>query len=396
MRLDAHGPTLAAMDVESIVQRVEALSAEWAGQRGERQRRRELDARDFDRLAEAGFQDTGVPVEQGGLWQDPARSTRAVCDLLRILARADSSVALVCAMHPTVLSFWSTAQPVEEPFRAAWDEQTSAIVSSVLAGAWWGTLNSEPGGGGDMMKTSTRAVKSGSDYVISGVKAFGSGSGVTDFMMTVAIPEGEERPDLFYLDVRGGTWDGSNGMHLQSAWDGQGMGATQSHTFRFENYPATRIAWPRSLAPLGAAILPSVRCCFTAVIVGIVEVAISTAREQLARRQGLRPYEQVEWARAEMEAWLVAQAFEGMLREVESNAATVSTATVLGKLAIAELAESIMTRLCRVLGGSTFSRSSPFGNWAQDVRALGFLRPPWGLAFDMLAEVQPQDWPHSP
>ena len=183
----------------------------------------------------------------------------------------------------------------------------------------------------------------------------------------------------------GGTWDGSSGMQLQSAWDGQGMGATQSHTFRFENYPATRIAWPRSLGTLGAAILPSVRCCFTAVTVGIIEVAISTAREQLARRPGLRPYEQVEWTRAELEAWLVAQAFEGMLRWVESDAPATRDATVLGKLAIAELAESVMTRLCRVLGGSTFSRSSPFGNWAQDVRALGFLRPPWGLAFDTLA-----------
>jgi alkylation response protein AidB-like acyl-CoA dehydrogenase len=375
------------MDVESIVQRVEALSAEWAGQRVERQRRRELDARDFDRLAQAGFQLTGVPAEQGGLWQDPARSTRAVCELLRILARADSSVALVCAMHPTVLSFWLAAPPVDEQFRASWDEQKRAIVSSVLAGAWWGTLTSEPGGGGDLMKTSTRAIKSGSSYLLSGDKGFGSGSGITEFMLTVALPEGEERPDLFYLDVRGGTWDGSTGMHLQSAWDGQGMGATQSHTFRFENYPATRVAWPRNLTTLGASVQPSIRCCFAAVTVGIIEVAVSSARDRLAHRQGLRPYEQVEWARAELEGWLVAQAFEGMLREVESGGPTSNAATVLGKLAIAELAESVMTRLCRVMGGSTFSRSSPFGNWSQDVRALGFLRPPWGLSFDMLAET---------
>ena len=51
---------------------------------------------------------------------------------------------------------------------------------------------------------------------------------------------------------------------------------------------------------------------------------------------------------------------------------------------IAELAESATGRLCRVLGGGTFSRSSPFGHWYEDVRALGFLRPPWGLAYDNL------------
>jgi hypothetical protein len=43
-------------------------------------------------------------------------------------------------------------------------------------------------------------------------------------------------------------------------------------------------------------------------------------------------------------------------------------------------------RLCKVLGGGTFHRASPFGSYFEDVRALGFLRPPWGLAFDQLFE----------
>ena len=43
-----------------------------------------------------------------------------------------------------------------------------------------------------------------------------------------------------------------------------------------------------------------------------------------------------------------------------------------------------MLRLTRVLGGGTFSRRSPFAHWFEDVRALGFLRPPWGLAYDTL------------
>jgi hypothetical protein len=37
-----------------------------------------------------------------------------------------------------------------------------------------------------------------------------------------------------------------------------------------------------------------------------------------------------------------------------------------------------------VIGGGTFSRSLPFGYWYEDVRSLGFLRPPWGLAYDQL------------
>ena len=51
---------------------------------------------------------------------------------------------------------------------------------------------------------------------------------------------------------------------------------------------------------------------------------------------------------------------------------------------MADLAERTMLRLTRVLGGGTFSQRSPFAHWFEDVRALGFLRPPWGLAYDAL------------
>jgi hypothetical protein len=137
---------------------------------------------------------------------------------------------------------------------------------------------------------------------------------------------------------------------------------------------------------LAAAAQPYIRCCFTAVFVGIAETAIATARAEVARRPTLRAYEQVELARAELDGWLLVQAYEGMLRALESGSADAARASILGKLAVSELAESTLTRLCRVVGGGTFARSSPFGNWAQDVRALGFLRAPWGLAFDALIE----------
>jgi hypothetical protein len=97
----------------------------------------------------------------------------------------------------------------------------------------------------------------------------------------------------------------------------------------------------------------------------------------------LRPYEQVEWVRAGMEAWLIQQAYEGMLRAVEGEEQPALT-VLRGKTAIAELAATVTERLCRVMGGGSYARYSPFGFWAQDVRALGFLRPPWGLAYDTL------------
>jgi alkylation response protein AidB-like acyl-CoA dehydrogenase len=203
-------------------------------------------------------------------------------------------------------------------------------------------------------------------------------------MLTIAIPEGETDPDLFFLDMRNVAWDGTAGVTLAAPWDGHGMAATQSHALRFTDFPATRIAWPGHVPDLMESGGGYVQSLFTAVIVGIVETALEAARQEVARRrETLRAYERVEWTKAEQEGWLIQQAYDGMLRAVEEGRDGRRN-SVQGKMAIAELAEAATGRICRVLGGGTFTRSSPFGHWYEDVRALGFLRPPWGLAYDNL------------
>jgi len=118
----------------------------------------------------------------------------------------------------------------------------------------------------------------------------------------------------------------------------------------------------------------------------VFDEAVALARAQLGpRRDGLRAYEQVEWSRAELEHWLAVQAYEGALRAVETGDAGAALVGALrAKTAVAELAEQSLRRITTVLGGGTFSRRSPIASWFEDVRALGFLRPPWGLAFDNL------------
>lgn len=377
------------MDVHTILENVRDVSAHFAMQRSERQQRRKLAAADFAQLREAGFLLTGVPVDQGGVWKSVRQSTRPLCELLRTLAHGDSSVALVCAMHPTVLSFWLANAPVPAPFQAAWEAQRRHIFQTVCEGAWWGTITSEPGSGGDVTKTRAIARPGPTDgvYRLTGQKAFGSGSGMTSYMLTTAIPEGETTPDVFFLDMRKVAWDGSAGVTLTAPWDGHGMAATQSHALRFTDFPATRIAWPGHVPDLMESCGGHNQSLYTAVIVGIVETALQAARQQVAlRRETLRAYERIEWTKAEQEGWLIQQAYDGMLRAVEEGRDGRRN-SVQGKMAIAELAEAATGRICRVLGGGTFSRSSPFGHWHEDVRALGFLRPPWGLAYDYLLTV---------
>ena len=368
---------------------LENLASAWRADRGARQLRRHLDPADFAAIGEAGFLASVVPREYGGSWESQSASARSVAEALRTLARGDASVALVAAMHPAVISFWLLGDHGD----AGWQRQCEAVFETAQAGDQWGTITSEPGSGGDLAKTVAAAAPSpdltldlpGERYRITGNKHFGSGSGISSFMITTGVCEGDDGPSMFVLDVRDRPWTGDSGnMTILAEWDGVGMAATQSHAMRLEGMPAVRAAWPGAFDELAVAASPFIACVLTAVVLGVLDEAVASARERIAARaDSLRPFEQTEWTRAEMDHWVAIQAYEGALRALESgNPAHALHAGLRAKQSVAELAEAVLLRLTRTLGGGSFSRSSPFAHWFEDVRALGFLRPPWGLAFD--------------
>ena len=97
-------------------------------------------------------------------------------------------------------------------------------------------------------------------------------------------------------------------------------------------------------------------------ILGVVEAAMATARDLLAdRADSLRPYEQVEWVNAEQDAWMMRQAYEGMLRAVETQREPLRE-VLLGKTAAARLAEECLRRLTRIIGRARSRAIPPSGS----------------------------------
>lgn len=378
---------------DGIIDALTDLAEVWREQRSERLARTALDGADFEAIKAAGFLRSMVPVDEGGCWIDAAASVRSMSAMLRTLGAVDPSVALVSSMHPAVLSFWMTA-PATESER--WAGQRAAVAATAAAGHRWGTITSEPGSGGDVMRTRTTATPIEADlgvpgrtYALTGVKHFGSGMGVTDWMITTARPDGEDDPTIFFFPVTDVAWDGSAGLTLTAPWDGVGMAATQSHGMKLDQLPAVRYEHDAPLADIGLRASPFNLILFASVITGVLDEAVAVARDRLTdRRETLRPYERVAWTRAERRYWLAQQALEGAVAAVESgDPPTAAHGALRGKQSIADLAEEILSDLARTLGGGSFSRRSPFAHWANDVRALGFLRPPWGLADDQLFET---------
>jgi alkylation response protein AidB-like acyl-CoA dehydrogenase len=375
------------MDITSVRENVETVAKEWSSETAARLGRQALDPADFATLRDAGLCLTGVPEAMGGVWHSAQRSTRPTGAMFRSLARVDPSVALVGTMHPTVLALW-LEEPVEPPKDpGAWQEQRDRVLSAAKAGHWFGTINSEPGGGGDLMATRATAAPQGEGaWRVTGDKHMGSGSGVTSFMITAAVPEGEKAPDIFLIDTRDLPWDGSRGATLMREWDGHGMAATQSHAFRFDGLAVERHAQLGGAVKLVSRLMPVMAYEFSSVIMGILDAALAEARRRLKpRTERMSAFERVSWTKAVNDIWLAEQAFEGMARAIETGAALSNAPR--GKLAISELAESSLLSMSKAIGGASYSRSSPFGQWSQDVRALGFLRPPWSLAYDRLFEA---------
>jgi len=375
------------MNVAALQRNVAEVVDRWSPELAARLQRRALDRADFATLRDAGVTLTGVPTDMGGVWQGATRSSRPVAAIFRTLARVDPSVALVTTMHPTVLAIW-LEEPEEPPADPdAWREQRHRVLAAAKAGQWFGTISSEPGGGGDVMATRATAKRGGEAgrWRVTGDKHMGSGSGVTSFMITIAVPDGEESPDIFLLDTRHLPWDGSQGVKLVREWDGHGMAATQSHAFRFDGVVAERHAQQKGAVNLVPKMVPVVGYMFASVIMGILDAALAEARRRLQpRAERMSAFERVSWTKAVNDIWLAEQAFEGMARTIETGAP--STGVLRGKLAISELAEASLLAISKAIGGASYSRSNLFGQWSQDVRALGFLRPPWSLAYDRLFE----------
>ncbi|WP_328784342.1 acyl-CoA/acyl-ACP dehydrogenase [Streptomyces canus] len=372
-----------SLSVSGVLHDVESLAQRFASQRRQRSGARELSTDDFAAVAETGFHQLLVPEEMGGLWSSTALSTRAVAEAISSLAAGDSSLALILSMEPVAMfvTGW-LADFREEEADATWLRQRQKFLGLLGAGTGaWGVMLSERDG----VIRSTAKQDSNGEWSISGVKSSGSGWDHVSFMLTNAIPEGEDRPELFVLDLQNRTK--LPGVTVNRVWDGHGMTASGSHAVVLDNALVHRVAWPgrqdlinrmSSSPTIGSRLAP---------FVGIVRAAVAEATEHVQARGGTRSsLASVEWARAQASGWLVEQAFEGVLHTTEIGASSEDFVRMahMAKLAVGEQAEHTLQHISGALGGLTYSQSSPFGWWHTDVRAMAFIRPTLAETVDHL------------
>ncbi len=107
------------------------------GFRSERSQRlgnSKINPNDFRAIADAGYLGLSVPVEMGGNWHNLKRTGPVLAEAVRALARGDSSVALVAAMHPSVLAFWHAG--IDGNPLTALTDQAQRYLATALDGHW--------------------------------------------------------------------------------------------------------------------------------------------------------------------------------------------------------------------------------------------------------------------
>jgi alkylation response protein AidB-like acyl-CoA dehydrogenase len=144
----------------------------------------------YRRLAAAGLVAPGWPIDAFGLGLDPAQC-RAVNRELRAAGVVRLLALDLQRAGPTILQ-WGSAE-----------QQARFLPGIVAATEPWTQLFSEPGAGSDLPSLSTRAVRDGDEWVVTGQKVWSSYAGWATFGMLLARtdPEAPKRQGITYFVI---------------------------------------------------------------------------------------------------------------------------------------------------------------------------------------------------
>jgi alkylation response protein AidB-like acyl-CoA dehydrogenase len=333
-------------------------------------------------LSADGYLALVVPRPMGG---GDAQVTDLVLGNLE-LAKGDSSLALVVAMHGALLGRVRDSQ--------LWPQaMLERVGKAALEGALINSLASEPEMGSPSRGglPATTATRTASGWRINGRKTFSSGAPVLRWGV-VSAADGE-RLSTFLVPLA------AHGVRTEPTWDTLGMRATGSHTVVFEDVEVSNEdEVPRADASAAGANLPHERAwslTVAAVYLGIAEAArdyaIHFAQERkpsaLAGKSiASVPHIRQRAGRLDLLLFSARGLLVSTAREWDAHpCADMDAALSAAKVMISNTAVAVAEEAMRLVGGSSLDRSAPIERYYRDVRG-GLHHPPQDdAALELLA-----------
>lgn len=314
-----------------------------------------------------------IPRLLGGQGVDLLSTARAV----QRVARVAPSTALCLSMPlGNAANARVPDEAVPAAMRAALARGRAFIAEKAIAGEILAVANSEPGSGGDMSNTRTRAVLDPEGRIrLTGQKSFATLGPDADYFLCSARTE-DGALDAFFVARR------ELGVTLADDWDALGMRATASVGLTLEAAPiSAAFLYPGAIAETNARHWSTL--LMAAVFVGIGDGALAAAIECAPRSS--------DWARATLaDCALSLDAASGFVDAVAREETTPCTAAYAercrrAKSFAARTAVEVSSRCMTIAGGRAYRTDHVLARALLDAAAGPLLRPPLPQAMDALA-----------
>ena len=315
----------------------------------------------FRQLGQLGLLGLPYPESEGGGGQP----YEVYLQVLEELASVWASVAVGTSVH--ALSCFGLATRGTDEQRQRW---LPDLLGGELLGAY---CLSEPHAGSDPAAMTTRAVRDGDDYVITGAKAWTTHGGEADYYKVLARTSDDRGGISCFLvpaDAAGLTADPPE--HKMGL-----MGSTTA-TMRFDHVrvPAERRLGDEgeglkiALAGLDAGRL-GIAACATGLAQGALDRAVAYAEEREAFGRKIIEHEGLAFVLADMEAAVQsARAMTLHAARLKDQGLPYSREASIAKLVATDNAMRVTTDAVQVLGGYGYTKDFPVERYMREAKVM--------------------------
>jgi hypothetical protein len=314
-------------------------------------------------LGAMGLMGLNLPASLGGPGVSPAGMLLALVEISKHCAATSSMIGAHYLGSDAVYLGGNEAQHQRYLPRAATGEEV------------FGFALTEPGGGSNPAELTTRAVREGDGYVLTGQKQFISNAGAADRLVVFAKTDpaaGARGVTAFVVDAT------AAGVSVGPPEKLMGIRSAPSHPVRLDGVRvgmADRLGEEGSGFRIAMRVLDNSRLDVVATSLGIAEAALAltvswlqernVGGEPLARKQG------VQWMVADMKVRLEA-AWALAMQAVARRAAGApfSMESAIAKLYASEMVAFVVDTAQQLHGGYGYTRTLPLERMARDARIL--------------------------